>query len=75
MQELLNSDVARAALQGPAQTVLAHAKATAPVDSGAYRDSLRIVEDHTDRIVLRVGSSLDYANVIQANTGHLARSI
>lgn len=75
MRELLNSGTARAALQGPAQTILARAKASAPVDTGAYRDSLHIDEDRTDRVVLRVGSNLDYAVAIQADTGHLARTL
>jgi type V secretory pathway adhesin AidA len=75
MRDLLNSSAARAALEGPAQSVLVRAKATAPVDTGAYRDSLHIAEDRTDRVVLRIGSNLDYATTIQANTGHLARAL
>jgi hypothetical protein len=49
----------------------------APVASGAYRDSLHIETDHTDRMVKRVvsdvgagrrGGNLSYALVVEANT-------
>jgi hypothetical protein len=48
---------------------------SAPVASGAYRDSLHIETDHTDRMVKRVVADVDYALVVEANTGNLARAL
>jgi hypothetical protein len=75
MRDLLNSSGTRAALHEAGAPILARLKATALVDSGAYRDSLRMEDDTTDRAVVRIGSSLPYAGAVQANTGHLARGL
>jgi hypothetical protein len=64
-----------AMLEESAQRALSAAQGSAPVASGAYRDSLRIETDHTDRMVKRVVSDVDYAMVVEANTGNLARAI
>lgn len=75
VSDLLSSEGVRSTLDGPAQTVLAAAKAGAPVASGTYRDSLRIVDSTTDRAVKRVGSTVSYALVVEARTGNLARAL
>lgn len=64
-----------AMLEAKAQEVLARAQASAPVASGAYRDSLHVETDHTDRMVKRVVADVPYAMVVEANTGNLARSL
>lgn len=64
-----------AMLDAPAERALSAAQASAPVESGAYRDSLRVETDHTDRMVKRVVSDVDYALVVEANTGNLARAL
>lgn len=64
-----------ALLESKAQVALARAQASAPVASGAYRDSLHIETDHTDRMVKRVVADAPYAMVVEANTGTLARSL
>lgn len=64
-----------AMLEAKAQEVLARAQASAPVASGAYRDSLHIATDHTDRMVKRVVADAPHAMVVEANTGNLARSL
>lgn len=64
-----------AMLESAAQGALSAAQANAPVRSGAYRDSLHIETDHTDRMVKRVVADVDYAMVVEANTGVLARSL
>jgi hypothetical protein len=62
-------------LEDSAQRALSAAQGSAPVASGAYRDSLHIETDHTDRMVKRVVSDVDYALVVEANTGTLARAL
>lgn len=64
-----------AMLEAHAQSVLGAAQGSAPVESGAYQDSLHIETDHTDRMVKRVVADVDYALVVEANTGNLARAM
>lgn len=64
-----------AMLESAAQSALSAAQSSAPVASGTYRDSLHIETDHTDRMVKRVASDVDYAMVVEANTGNLARAL
>lgn len=64
-----------AILEQHAQATLSAAQSSAPVLSGAYRDSLHVVTDHTDRMVKRVTSDVAYAMAVEANTGCLARSL
>lgn len=52
----LKSDDARRVAHAGAEKVLAEAQSTARVDTGAYRDSLHIVSDTTDRAVERVAT-------------------
>lgn len=75
MRELLNSAGVRAYLTTLAGPVLARAQAGAPIDTGRYRSSLRIIQDSTDRAVVRVGSNDPDAMIIEARTGNLARSV
>ncbi len=62
-------------LESAAERALSAAQSSAPVASGAYRDSLHLETDHTDRMVVRVISDVDYAMVVEANTGNLARAL
>lgn len=64
-----------AVLEREAQERLARAKASAPVKTGAYRDSLHVETVHTDRMVKRVTADVDYAMLVEAKTGNLARSL
>lgn len=64
-----------ALLESAAQGALSAAQSSAPVASGAYRDSLHIETDKTDRMVKRVVSDVDYALVVEANTGNLSRAL
>lgn len=75
VRELLNSGPTRSLLTNKADAVLSAAKSNAPVASGAYRDSLHIVQDTTDRAAVRVVAGVDYGMVVEANTGNLARSL
>lgn len=64
-----------ALLAAEAQERAARARASAPVSSGAYRDSIHVETDHTDRMVKRVVADVPYAMVVEANTGNMARSL
>jgi len=75
MVDLLHDNGVRGLLTTLAGDVLARAQAGAPVDTGEYRASLRIIQDTTDRAVVRVGSNDDKAMVIEARTGNLARAV
>lgn len=58
-----------------AESALSSAQSTAPVATGAYRDSLHIEEDHTDRLVVRVVADVPYAMIVEADHGTLARAL
>lgn len=75
MGALLKSSSVRAMLTGHAESVLSAAVAGAPVASGAYQSSLHLIQDTTDRAVVRVASDVDYAMVVEANTGNLSRAL
>lgn len=75
IKELLNSGETRALLTDKAQNVLAAAKADAPVVTGNYRDGLEIVQDTTDRAVVRVAGTAPHSHLVEANHGVLARSL
>lgn len=62
-------------LEDEAQAVLGRAQSGAPVASGAYRDNIHIITEHTDRMVKRVVADVDYALVVEADTGNMARSL
>lgn len=73
--ELLKSAEVRAQCTKAAEGVLGRAKGNAPVDSGAYRDSIHIEQDTTDRAAVRVVADVPYATIVESKTGNLARSL
>lgn len=75
MRELLNSSGVRAELTRRAGAVLSAAKASAPVATGEYVGSLRILQATTDRAVVRVGSDAPHAGIVEADRGILARAL
>ena len=75
MRGLLNDDGVARDLAARAERVASAARATAPVKTGAYRASITVTADRTDRAVARVGAGVPYALAIEAGTGNLARSI
>jgi hypothetical protein len=75
MRELLTSDGVRADLERRAEAVAAQARSTAPVQTGDYRDGIEVFGDTTDRAVVRVGSTVRYAPLVEAKTGNLARAL
>jgi hypothetical protein len=73
--EILNSNEVRDLCTTRAERALSAARSAAPVDSGAYRASLRLEQATTDRAVARVVADVDYAMVVEARTGNLARAL
>lgn len=71
----LRSDSVSRALRPHAERVAAQARSAAPVDTGAYRDSIRTVTDTTDRAVVRVVAGVPYARIVEARHGTLARAL
>lgn len=76
MAELLSSAGVRADVQRRARIVEGVARQIAPTDTGAYREGITSwVEQHRDRVVVKVGSTDRKAVVIEASTGTMARAI
>lgn len=75
MAALLRSDGVQDELRGRAERVLAAARESAPVVTGEYRDSLTVVEDTTDRAVVRVTSTAPHGFIVEAATGNLSRAL
>ena len=74
VEELLKSAGVRDELTRHAEQVAVAARASAPVDTGAYRDSIRVEQATTDRAVVRVVAGVSYAMAIEAGTGNMARA-
>ena len=75
VKEILNSSATRSVLEGPAEDTAARMRSNAPVVSGTLAASIHVEDDTTDRAVKRVVADVDYAMVVEANTGFAARSL
>lgn len=76
MRDLLNDKGVERDLQRRAERVASRARSTAPVDTGAYRDSITVeVSRPHDRVVARVVAKDRKSHVIEARTGNLARAL
>ena len=76
MRALLFAPGVRADLQRRGERVLAAAQASAPVDSGEYRASLRLIaDDHPSRPAVHVGATVDYGMEVEADHGTLSRAL
>lgn len=76
LDEALRSPKLAAMLQEKAEAVAATARATAPVESGEYRDSIVVqVEQHPTRVVAHVAAKAPHAHLVEADTGNLARAL
>ncbi len=75
-ETVLRQPKVEAVVDQAAQRALAVAKATAPVDSGEYRDGLHI-EHHDSRYrrAARVVGGDDKTMIIESKTGNLARAL
>ena len=59
-----------------AEEIAADARATAPVDSGEYRDSIHVIVEETEnRVVARVVAGAGHSLAVESRTGNLAQSV
>lgn len=75
MAQLLKSDDVRDALTARAQRVLSSAQSDAPVKTGTYKAGLEIIQDTTDRAVVRVAGTAPHSHLVEARHGVLARAL
>ena len=72
---LLVSPQVEALVKRPAERVAAAARASAPVDTGAYRDSIRVETKRQKRVVALVVADSEHALGVESRTGNLARAL
>jgi len=75
MRSILLSPGVRAAVRAEAEKIAARARASAPVRTGRYRDSITVVSGTTDRAVERVTATAPHAHLVEARTGNLKRAL
>lgn len=73
--DLLGSAQVEALVVASGKKVAAVARASAPVDSGAYRDSIKVTTKRQKRVVAVVSADDEKAMIIEARTGNLARAL
>lgn len=73
--ELLNSDDVRDDLTSRMERALSSAQSSAPVETGAYRDGLKIRQDTTDRVAVRLEGTAEHSRIVEARLGILARAL
>lgn len=73
--KLLKSSDVDKGMDPMANRVRDRARATAPVRTGRYRDSIHVETETTDRVKKRIGSDVPYGMVIEARTGNLTRAL
>lgn len=76
MAALLHSPGVRADLSARAERVAEAARSAAPVDTGAYKASIRVlIEDHPTRVAAHVSAGVRYAHLVESRLGVLARAL
>lgn len=75
MEQLLKSAELAAHLRDRGARVADAIRATAPVITGQYRDGVTVIEEVTDRAVVRIGSTAPYADQVEAEHGTVARAL
>ena len=73
--QMLKSGGVRAELTRRASQILAAAESHAPVDTGAYKASLHLEQDTTDRAVVRVVADDPKAAILEARQRILGSAI
>ena len=74
--KLGHSPEVTALIRGKAESVAARARATAPVDTGEYRDSISVrIRSAATRNVALVVADDEKAMLIESKTGNLARAL
>lgn len=74
-EKLLSSAEVGAVVMAATEGVADEARATAPVDSGDYRDGIRTAKKYQKRVVGLVQATDPKSMIIEAKTGNLARAV
>jgi hypothetical protein len=74
-QELSTSPAVTGLVMGVAEQIAADARSTAPVDTGAYRDGIRVELKHQKRSVALVVAHDKKSMLIESKTGNLVRAL
>jgi len=74
-EELLKSQGVENVVMDATERVADIARASAPVDTGAYRDSIEVSQKHQQRVVGLVTVEDPQALIIEALHGTLARAV
>ena len=76
MNALLHDPGVQKELERRGEKVAAQARATAPVDTGKYRDSIEVfTHQHPTRVAVHIGANDFKAPFIEAHTGNLSRAL
>lgn len=74
-EELGRSSGVENLVMSAAERVADKARSTAPVDTGAYKNSIKVEKKHQDRVVALVTAEDDNALIIESRFGTLARAL
>lgn len=76
IRKMLSSAGVKSDLRARAEKVASAAQASAPVETGEYRDSIHVQDASSGtRARMRVVSNAEHALVVEANTGNLAKAL
>lgn len=75
MSDLVNERGIREHLMPIAERIADAARASAPVATGRYRDSIHVEASSTDRSVVRVVADAPHAMLVESRTGNLSRAL
>lgn len=75
IKDFLTGPEIESALRDIAEKAASRARATAPVASGAYRDSIKVEVDETDRTAVRVVAHDWKAAIIESRTSNLKKAV
>lgn len=76
VRELLRSQPIAEIVEAAAEKIADRARTLAPVRSGDYRDSIRVVSDvHASRVASHVGPHVSYGLVVEARSHVMRRSL
>lgn len=75
-REVLNSAAVTSIVQAKAEAVASAARASAPVDTGAYRASIRVeMVRGKNRVIGKVVAASDHGMVVESKHGTLGRAL
>lgn len=72
---LLTSPAVESLVMQSTEAVAAEARSTAPVDTGEYRDGIKVKKKFQKRVVGLVRAEDPKSMIIEAKTGNLARAV